>query len=433
MAVSGGADSVALLHYMRAQAAAFGFQVVAVHCEHGIRGEDSLQDAAFVVELCKRWGVTLYSFSEDCLKKSAAEKTSLETAARIFRYGCFERLLKSKKCDFIALAHHENDEAETVLFRICRGTSLTGAAAMKEISGAYIRPFLTWSKDKILNYIKKNALSYRDDKTNFEPCATRNKLRLLVMPALEKVCPNASENLAKFAFAAAEDDEILYELAEKYVLREKKNSLSDTGVRLRFCEKKPLFFRACLLVLKELGVTVDYTREHLNAVYALQESQTGASIRLQKGIVAKREYDKIVFYDTRVKVEADESFCKPFALGCFTAGGYVITVTDRLEEVKKRENGAFKRSVLRFDGDKIASGAAFRFRKEGDTFKRYGGGEKPLKKYFIDEKIPSWQRDRLPVLAVGSKALLVCGADIADEIKIDGETKNVLYLTIEEE
>ncbi len=163
VAVSGGADSVCLLHYLKSMQSECGFSLSAVHCEHGIRGEESLADMRFVQDLCKQWGVELFLFSETCLGRAKRDKTSLETAARDFRYESFLTLVQGGKIDFIATAHHKDDDAETVLFRLARGTSLSGVGGMYEENGYLLRPFLSWTRGEIEEYAKKHALSYRVD------------------------------------------------------------------------------------------------------------------------------------------------------------------------------------------------------------------------------------------------------------------------------
>ena len=235
VAVSGGEDSVALLHYLNALKTQCGYLLSAVHCEHGIRGEESLEDMRFVQRLCKEWGIPLYTFQEDCPARAKREKESLETAARNFRLECFSRLVREGKAYAIATAHHKNDEAETALFRLARGTSLGGMSAMKEESGYLLRPFLGWTKADITAYINANALAYREDKTNLELDATRNKIRLDILPKLEEYIPGATANIARFAMLAGEDDELLCELA-KELLEEAEETFF-----VHFCGKKPLF------------------------------------------------------------------------------------------------------------------------------------------------------------------------------------------------
>ena len=441
VALSGGADSVSLLHYLQANAFSYGYFLSAVNCEHGIRGESSLRDSRFVQELCKAQNIPLFSFSEDCPAKAKREKVSLETAARDFRYQAFESLLEDGKCDYIALAHHADDEAETVLFRLARGTALDGLTGMKEENGRYLRPFLSWDKKKIIAYATEHSLLYCEDESNFEKIATRNILRLDVLPALNSAVDGATENLLRFAQIAAEDDALLYSLARDLVVVDKPRFLGDTGRKVIFCDKKPLFRRACLCVLKELGIVKDYTKRHLDALCALQDLQTGATLTLPQNILAKKEYDGIAFLRLTATdftspkageggAERDKIKELVFGFGKFAWGRYEITISSSIfpAQADKGDFGV----CLRFDADKIPLSAVFRTRQTGDIFRKFKGGEKSLKKYLIDEKIPSYLRDELPILADGDRVLLIGGVEISDQIKVDENTKNLAYLAIKQ-
>ena len=422
VAISGGVDSTALLHYLKSREGEVGFSLSAVHCEHGIRGEESLLDQAFVQELCQKWRVPLFVFSEDCPKRAKREKTSLETAARAFRLESFASLINGDQVDFIATAHHVSDEAETVLFRLARGTSLSGVKGMEERNGYVIRPFLDWTKEEILSYARENGLSYRTDSTNLEADATRNKLRLTVFPALEEAVGGASLNLARFARYAAQDDELLYEQSKALV------SASPAGKTVvQFSEQKPLFRRACLIAMKGLGVEKDYTAAHLESVYSLQQSERGARICLPQGVIAQKSEKGIEFF-----LQADEEILppvpqteKPFDLSGFDGGRYAVNVSLAL-------TGEEKGKVLRVDKDKLPKTAVFRFRKDGDVIKSFGGS-KSLKKFFNEKKIPVKERAFLPLIAEkdGKEVFAVCGVEISDRVKITQETQSVLYITLQ--
>ena len=167
VAISGGVDSVVLLHTLFKLREQFEISLSAVHCEHGIRGEESLADGEFVKAFCTSLNVPCHYFSEDCPARAAREKVSLETAARNFRYACFSALVERGEVDFIATAHHLNDEAETVLFRFARGSALSGIRGMDEKNGYILRPFLHKTRAEIERYAKENGLAFREDKTNF--------------------------------------------------------------------------------------------------------------------------------------------------------------------------------------------------------------------------------------------------------------------------
>lgn len=416
VAISGGVDSVVLLHYLKTQAAACGFDVLAVHCEHGIRGESSVADMRFVEEFCEKLGVALVVFRADCPALAKEKKISLETAAREFRKESFATVIADKKADFVATAHHALDEAETVLFRLARGTSLSGAKGMTEEDGAIIRPLLTWSKTEILAYAESNSLAYRVDESNLETAFTRNKLRLEVLPKLEEAVPGACRNLAAFALRAAEDDGVLYELAESLLCR------VDDGFLVAFNEKAPIFRRAVLLALKGLGVEKDYTALHLSSVFDLQTLERGAKLDLPCGVEAVKVEKGVLLRKKIVRSFEEKREPCVFDFSGFDGGRYEIILSFTPIERKNLWG-----KVLKADGDKLC-GAQFRFREDGDTIKRFGGGTKTLKKFFNEEKIAVEEREYIPVIAKGKEVLAVCGVEISEEVKVTEDSARVVYI-----
>lgn len=418
VAFSGGADSTALLHYLKTHRAEYGYTLLAVHCEHGIRGEESLQDKAFAQRICAEWDIPLFLFAEDCPARSKREKMSLETVARAFRYESFASLVAEGKTDYIATAHHQDDEAETVLFRLARGTALAGASGIRERNGWLIRPFLAWSKEDILRYVKENRLAFCEDSTNAETDATRNKLRLQVLPLLEEAVAGASKNLARFASLAMEDDALLYELSASLLQK------TDEGYSVAFDRRKPLFTRACLTAIKGLGVSRDYTALHLANAYALQDKERGARLDLPCGIVAEKRENGVAFYLAKDEKIVAIGAGTLFGLGRFDGGRYEVIVSETPIEA----DGAW--NVLRVDADTIAKNAVFRFRQDGDKMQAFGGAGKTLKKLFNERKTPVQERAVLPIIADGDKVLAVCGVEIADDIKVTETTRRVLYISL---
>ncbi len=420
MAISGGVDSVSLLHYLKGQEKGCGFTLCAVHCEHGIRGEESIADARFVEAFCLQQGVPLYSFSADCPARAKQDKQSLETAARNFRKECFAKLLSEDKADFIATAHHKNDDAETVLFRLMRGTSLTGVGGMVEVNGNVIRPFLSWTRAEIERYAKENGLAYREDCTNFELDATRNKLRLNVLPLMEEAVPGTIENLVRFSQLALEDDGLLYEYAKELLTE------GEEGVTIAFCDKKPLFRRACLLALKGLGVERDYTALHLENAYGLQGLERGARLSFPKGVEAEKTEKGVRFYVQKEETFIEKVPMKSFTQSGFDGGRYEVTISFTQTEMQDGWR------VLQVDGDKIPDTAVYRFRAEGDYIQRFGGGKKTLKKFFNEEKTPVAEREYLPLIAEeNGEVYVVCGVEISEKVKVTADTKMPLYISIQ--
>lgn len=425
VAISGGADSVALLHYLKTQSEAFGYSVCAAHCEHGIRGAESLADMAFVQEFCGKLGVPLYVFREDCVARAKREKKSLETAARDFRYERLFSLIDEDKADCIATAHHLGDEAETVLFRIARGAALSGAASMREESGKLVRPFLEWSKAQILEYVQAHDLSYCTDITNADAAYTRNKIRLEVLPKLEECVSGAAENIARFALRAAEDDALLYEYA-KELLSVQTDEDGAENYLVAFCDKFPLFSRACLLALKGLGVEKDYTSAHLSQAFVLQDKERGAKTDMPQGVKGIKTEKGVLFRLKKERISVELPMPKKVSLDGFDGGRYEVILSQTPIEEKK---SGWR--VLRADLDKIPDTAEFRFRKDGDEMRVFGGGTKSLKKLFNERKTPVEERAYLPLVAEeNGEVYAVCGVEISEKLKVDENTQNAVYIQI---
>lgn len=418
VAVSGGIDSVSLLHYMQNLQNEFGYVLSAVHCQHGIRGEESVEDMRFVQRLCQEQNIPLTVFETDCIARAKQEKISLETVARKFRYESFATLIRQNKADYVAVAHHKNDEAETVLFRLARGTSLTGARGMTEEKAYILRPFLSWSRRDVEAYAKEHGLEYREDSTNACEEFTRNKLRLSVLPALEEAIPGVVDNLARFAITAGEDDAYLYNQSNALLSKQKN------GWLVAFSDEKPLYSRACLTALKSLGVEKDYTRLHLDLLFDLQGKQRGATLNMPKNVCAQKTLKGVWFY-VEQPLPVLVSAPKYYTADGFDGGRYEVKIFFDKEELPNTPL-----PVLRVDADKIPKTAMFRFRKDGDYMRVFGGKTKSLKKLFNERKTDVKDRTALPIIADEKEVYVVCGVEISDQVKVTDKTKKVAYIAV---
>lgn len=220
VAVSGGADSLALADLLYKVRQRFKLQLCIAHYEHGLRGQTSLDDAAFVEDFAKSHGLKFFCEHGDVKNFAAENKLSIETAARKLRYNFLYRVKRKINFDAIALAHHANDQAETILMRLLRGATSTGLAAMKFVAksddyGLLIRPLLRFKKVELESYCAARGLVPRIDATNFETDATRNKIRMELLPALEKFNPNIVDTLCRLAEVTAEEVDFINSEAEK--------------------------------------------------------------------------------------------------------------------------------------------------------------------------------------------------------------------------
>lgn len=220
VAVSGGADSLALADLLNRSRQKFKTEICIAHYEHGLRGKISLEDAEFVEEFAKNLEVEFFCEHGDVKNFAAENKISIETAARILRYEFLAKVRREKNFDAIALAHHADDQAETILMRLLRGSTSSGLAAMKFSSlskdyGLLIRPLLKFRKSDLENYCKQHGFLPRIDETNFQADATRNKIRLELLPTLKKFNPAIVETLCRFAENSAEESEFINSEVEK--------------------------------------------------------------------------------------------------------------------------------------------------------------------------------------------------------------------------
>ncbi|HJA02724.1 MAG TPA: tRNA lysidine(34) synthetase TilS [Candidatus Gallimonas gallistercoris] len=430
VAVSGGRDSVALLHYLHKNAEEAHISLSALTCCHGIR-PSAEADAAFVEELCKAWGVPLTVFRADVPARAKQSGRNLEEEGRMFRRECYQTMLDGG-ADAVLTAHHRDDYAETVLFRLARGTSLRGLDVFPAQNGL-LRPLLGVTRARIDEYIQENALLFREDETNADVAFSRNRIRHEVLPALERAVPGAKENLVRFAERAVRDDAFLQELALREVRGEGEK-------RVFVSLPEPVFFRACLAAMKALGLTRDYTESNLQELKKLAAAQAGRFTRLPCGITVYREGADLVFLPQEEGAEeAHKARELPFFLGRKEAFGGVLEVGEgdfgaggqtktTGEPTKTTGEPPFLRGeppelpkacgrVLKVDLAAVPEGAVWRTRREGDTFLPCNGHQKSLKKFLTEKKIPARVGRELPVLAKGSEVLCIAGVELSERIK----------------
>ena len=396
VALSGGADSVCLLHYFWANAARFSISLSALTCEHGIRGAASLSDLAFVKDLCAAWQIPLAVFSEDVPAFAAREGMGLEEAGRAFRYRCFAQMLNGR-CDCVATAHHRDDEIETVLFRLMRGTSPAGLNVFPPREGI-VRPLRARTRAEIMRYLTEHGLSYVTDESNADERYTRNYIRHTLLPAMERAVHGAGEHLLSFAQLAAEDEAYLHTLAAQAVRGQ------EGGFAIAVALPPPILRRAIVIALRALGIS-DYTGENIGAVMALTGLQRGRKACLPRGVLCVREGDDLILYRPSAPFAGEI----PFAPGVHRVGRYLLTI-------------AAEGEPLAFDLDRIPQGCVIRCRRQGDLFQPFGGGHKTLKKFLNDRHIPARRGAELPLLACGNRVLAVAGVEIAEELRITAQT-----------
>ncbi len=418
VALSGGKDSMALAHYLVRHSGEYGITLCAVNCDHCIRGEESRRDSLFVADYCKERGIELYFFSAEGLNLAD------EKSARNWRLGCFDEILSKGRAHFVATAHHMNDNAETVLFNIARGSSLSGAAGIRERTPrGYIRPLIGVSRREIDEYIAENDIHYVTDSTNLSDDYTRNKLRHGVIPLLEQAVPGAVQNISRFSRLVAEDEEYLNRVASAYV------KPCRGGYIVAPCAERVIFKRAAAIVVAEKFCKKDYTSDQFERLYSLSGGENGKKFSFL-GLLAVKQSDGIAITG---ELARGECLPVPFKVAAsapqpyYYCGELFCVLYDEGER-ERLLSGASNLKALAFDADKIPEGAVVRFREKGDKFTKFGGGTKSLGDYFTDKKIPQGERELLPLIADGGDVLAVGGAEISERIKITEKTVRAAYL-----
>ena len=413
VAVSGGSDSMALLHYMLSESKKYHFSVIAINVEHGIRGQASKDDTNFVINYCNDNKIKILTYSVDCPAYAKENKLSLEQAGRVLRYQCFNQALESKACDKIATAHHQKDNFESVLFNLFRGTGLKGLIGIEQnFMDKIIRPFLSVSKQEIEDYIKEHAIPYVNDQTNFSDEYTRNAIRLNLLPEIEKLFPEAQKSVYRLSQIAKLENDYMHTQALNSIV------VSKDKVEINLPQHDAILSRATVIALQSLGVEKDWEKAHIDSIIELSNLKNSSKINLPNGITAVKEYDKITFY----KDAKNTPITLPFAIGKIEFNQTVITI-EKQDECADLKNGFY------CDKDKIPQSAVIRTRLDGDKFTKFGGGTKSLNDYLTDKKIPLMQRDSLPLIATSNEVLAIFGVAISDKIKVDENTKTILQLS----
>ncbi len=413
VACSGGKDSMALLHYLWNNRKEIGCNVVAVNVDHSIR-ENSAADSKFVDSFCKKNGIGLYSFKVDAPKYSADKKLSIEQGARECRYKVFEGLIAKGVVSKIALAHHQQDQAETILLNLFRGTGIAGASGMDYIrDNVYIRPLLNTTQTSILAYVQTNEIPYVEDETNNDDEYNRNYIRNKIMPLIRTRWQGVDKSIANFGNNCREDEKYIQSTISKGAIIA-EDGLARVNASY-FVYSDAYVFRLILAALKTIGFATNIETKHLKIIKNMaNEAENGTKISLVNGLSVIKEYNFITFTNRRTKTSHKKY---KFKKGKLDISGYGLIDT---MVTRKFEVGKYTHLV---DSAKIPKDAEWRFRKDGDTFEKFGGGTKSLSDYLIDKKVPVRLRSMTPVLAVGNEILIIAGVEISNKVKVDKNTK----------
>ncbi len=407
LALSGGADSVCLLEVLLELSKEIKFSVFAAHLHHGLRGAEADSDEAFVCKLCHEKNVPLFTRRVDVNALARATGRGLEEAGREARYAFFNEILAQEGLNKIATAHHADDNIETVLMRLLRGTGPLGLAGIPYQNGAVVRPFLDVTRKDIESFLNQRNISFCTDSTNQETTFTRNRIRHELIPFLEQSFnPNFRQNFLSQiklyascgAFIEQETESLFSVLSEPVA--------EGYSFEIKLLKKAADFMQSMLLyrAISALSGEREVGTAAVRAAAALLEKPRGKA-SLGGGVIGQVCHGKLYI--------KKESVAKPFSYdveptGCFTIPETNVTIC--FSVVNSVPEQAFKGAVY-LDLEKLENKQLrLRSRRPGDYFYPVGmAGKKKVKKFFIDNKIPQFKRDSVPLLTADEDVVWVAG------------------------
>ena len=406
---SGGVDSTVLLYVLSKLCRERGIALHALHVNHMIRGEEAERDEKFCEKFCKERNISFKAVKINIPEAAEREKLGLEECARIHRYAAFDDYCSENGIKTVATAHNANDNLETILFNLTRGTSLSGICGIAPVRDNIVRPLIECSKDEITEYAKETGLDFVFDSTNLDTDYSRNAIRLKVIPALMEINPSLVSNASRFSRSARADSDHLTNEASHY--------LSEKKVKVLSTLESPILSRAIALKYKSLAEKAPEA-VHINAVAELiQKGRNNSFYSLPEGITAVIRDG--LFRLTREKENSAPRFEHELKMGVnsIPETGGLIFVSRDINEAKKYSDtlqNINKKSILsKISSDKISGELKIRSRAEGDRYK-YGGMTRSVKKLLSGSELSYSEKIALPFVCDDLGIIWIPGFGVND-------------------
>lgn len=414
--VSGGADSVCLLHVMLRLKEEYNLTVYVANVNHLIRGEESDEDSSFVKAICKAADVEFFYREYDIPRLSKELRMGEEECGRKMRYEFFDELSKKLGGAKIATAHNLNDNAETILFRLARGVSAEGMGGIKAKRDNIIRPLIDITRAQIEEYLRNYSIEWRNDSSNFSTEYARNNIRINVLPGLCEIFEGAERKIVSAASLISEDNDYINKVADSFL----DKCFVDNSVKTSFFPNDlPIMRRVAGKILKAWN-TKEVTLEKIDRFIEFMSMNSGAEFDVNAEFYAKKTYETV----SLLKRNEEKGFYYIADKNCIIENEYFrIEIKKTSEHIKKQGN-----SIALFDADRIEK-IIVRSRKPGDKILQKGlCGSKKISDIFSDEKIPAHLRDKIPIIEVDGQIIFLCGLRQAETFSANEETNNLLMI-----
>ena len=436
VALSGGPDSVCLLNLLIEMKGEFNIEVGAAHINHMLRGDEAYADEEYVKRVCELNDIPCFIKRVDINRVSKEKGISSEMAGREERYNFFDEIRTKYLYDKVALAHNANDQAETVLMRLMRGSGLEGLTGIKaKRDEIYIRPILGCDRSEIESYCMEKGLKPRIDKTNLENIYSRNKVRLELIPYIrENFNTDIINTLNRIARLLEKDSEFI----QCYV---------DEAIEKCCVFNEKLIIRSELFELKEAILTraiknsimrfsqkyYNIEMKHIHDIVYLQNNKSGSKISLPNELEALNSYGNIEIkftnHDEKENIKENNILITKENVYNYLVEFYNYNIEFNVLKRDEKLNFSKDPLIKYFDYDKIVNDIEVRRRKAGDTIKPYGmKGKKKLKDLFMDLKIPREDRDEIPLVCFNNEIAWIVGIRTSEDFKINKNTKNILSI-----
>ncbi|MDU4749726.1 tRNA lysidine(34) synthetase TilS [Clostridium butyricum] len=438
VALSGGPDSVCLLNILYNLKAELNIEIGAAHLNHLLRDKDAFEDEEYVKTLCKSLDIPCFVKRVDINKYSKDKKMSSEMAGRDARYNFFDDIVKDEGYTKIATAHNANDQAETILFRLMRGSGIEGLCGIKVRRDKIIRPILCLSRKEVEEYIEINNLKPRIDKTNFEKIYNRNKIRLDIIPYIkENFNEDIIQTLNRMSVLLQKDNEFIENSARSFY---EKHCIEQSDYFIikkeMFDNKEAVVTRVIRYALTNFSKThYDFEMKHIYEICNLAKNNSGKAIDLPNKIYAENIYGDI-YIKERININ-NIDVKQEIVVNKNEINGKKIFFNDeniKFSVLKNDSNLDLNQNnfIKYFDFDKINDSISLRKRKNGDKIIPLGmKGSKKIKDLFIDMKVPKEERDCIPLLCFDENISWIVGIRVSEEYKITNKTKNILRVIVE--